>query len=416
LNTRGLATYLSSIPGRINLVWISDGGAPIGEIASSFPDVSNFLHDLNGTTSVLRLGRIAVYPIDANGVTVPYADQANFAGQADFDGAAVPPCMGASPFGQDPCLLFADVDLSDRAAATGGRSFFNNNGYAQAIAEVVATGSHYYTISYTPTNHDWNGALRRIRIEIPKDLLTARESASEKLQDQLNAAVLQDPHIQYRSSYRARSTPDSVPDTALDTPDAAQQRRLISYSPKGDTGAPRGPLPPIQIAMGLGSAPPADLHFQITATPAAQIEKPKPGAPLPKGNFLGAEWRDKPYRNVELHYTLDPHQLQFSENGDLHHDALEIVAIVYRDDGAVVNSFVRKPSITLDDDQFTRMMAAPLELSQSIAIPLESTDAGNFAHYILRTSIHEVPTRRVGTIEVPAEWIKLPPTQTASSK
>jgi hypothetical protein len=402
IDARGLARYLSSIPGRINLVWISDGGAPMGEIASSFPDVSNFLNDLNGTTSVLRLSRIAVYPIDANGVTVPYADQAK------FDGESVLPSMGGSIYGQDPGLLFADIDLSDRAAATGGRSFFNNNGYAQAIAEVVATGSHYYTISYTPTNRNWNGALRRIKIEIPNDLLTANESASEKLQEKLDEAVLESPHIEYRRTYYARSSPDATDD--------GQQRKLISYSPKGDPGTPRGPLPPIQIAMGLGASAPAELHFQITATPSAEIERPKPGTPLPKGNFLGAEWRDKPYRNVQLHFTIDPHELQFSENGDLHHDALEIVAIVYRDDGAVVNSFVRKPSIVLDDNQYARMMAMPLELTQNIAIPLESTDASNFAHYILRTSVHEVPTDRIGSIEVPDEWIKLPWTQTASSK
>src|ERR1017187_6518625 len=246
-DARGLASYLASIPGRINLIWISDGGAPIGEITSSFPEVSNFLHDLNGTTNVVRLSRIAVYPINANGVTVPGADRADFDLDAMFD---IPPLIttpleiteswalpGTGFFSshgtsltQDLGPLFGCVKLQALAASTGGRGFCNTNGYAQAIAEVVETGSHYYTISYTPTNPDWNGAIRRIHIDIPRDLLQAHESASEKLQDALDSMVEQPPRIEYRNSYRARSAPDAVPDA----PDSAQQRTLISYSLNGD--------------------------------------------------------------------------------------------------------------------------------------------------------------------------------------
>jgi VWFA-related protein len=423
-DARGLASYLASIPGRINLIWISDGGAPIGEITSEFPDVSNFLHDLNGATNVVHLSRIAVYPIDANGVVVPGGDRADFDQDALFRNPITAPLItplespewswalqgtgffsghGTSPF-QDPNHNWACANLSRLAASTGGRGFCNTNGYAQAIAEVVETGSHYYTISYTPTNSNWNGATRRIKIEIPRDILQAHESASEKLQDALDSMVEEPPRIEYRNTYRARSAPDAVPGT----PDSAQQRTLISYSPLGDLGAGRKIIP-IQAAMALGASAPDAIHFTIAATPSPKSEKLPPGVSLPRGNFLAPGWRDQPYRDVQLHFSIDPKDFRFTDNGGLHRDALELVAVLYRDDGVVVNTFSRKFSINVDGDGYNRILSAPLALDQNIAIPVE----GN---YILRTAVHEIPTDRIGAIEIPTEWIKLAPPQAVAAQ
>ena len=421
-DARGLASYLASIPGRINLIWISDGGAPIGEITSEFPDVSNFLHDLNGATNVVHLSRIAVYPIDANGVTVPSGNRADFDLDPLFRNPITAPLVttpgelgswalqGTGFFSshgtsmtQDPGSVFGCVHLQALAASTGGRGFCNTNGYAQAISEVVETGSHYYTISYTPTNPDWNGAIRRIHIDIPRDLLQAHESASEKLQDALDSMVEQPPRIEYRNSYRARSAPDAVPDA----PDSAQQRRLISYSPNGDSGT--GRVAPIQAAMALGAPAPDAIHFTIAATPSPKSEKLPPGASLPRGNYLAPGWRDQPYRDVQLHFSIDPKDFRFTDNGGLHRDALELVAVLYRDDGAVVNTFSRKFSINVDGDGYNRILSAPLALDQNIAIPVE----GN---YYLRTAVHEIPTGRIGAIEIPTEWIKLAPPQAVAAQ
>jgi VWFA-related protein len=415
-DSRGLASYLASIPGRINLIWISDGGAPIGEITNEFPDVSNFLHDLNGTTNVVRLGRIAVYPIDANGVNVPGADRADFDRDALFRNPITAPIVTTPLEGESWALAgtgffdthgtsftqdspFDCINLANRAAATGGRGFCNTNAYAKAIAEIVETGSHYYTISYTPTNSNWNGAVRQIKIDVPKTLLQARESASEKLQD----ALYEPARIEYRNSYRARSTPDA----AQDTPGSGPPRRIISYSAKGDP-APGRKIVPIQAAIALGAPASDEIHFTITATPSPTSDKLPPGAALPRGNFLAAQWRAQPYRNVLLHYSINPEDLRFTASNGTHRDALEFVAVLYRDDGAVVNSFTHTVPISGDFAWYSTMMSAPLALNLTIAIPVE----GNF---ILRTAVHEVPTDRMGVIEIPTEWIKLPPPQTLAA-
>lgn len=415
-DSRGLASYLASIPGRINLIWISDGGAPIGEITNAFPDVSNFLHDLNGTTNVVRLGRIAVYPIDANGVNVPGADRADFDQDGLFRNPITAPLittpgeMGSwalagsgffnthgTSFTQDN--PFDCINLANRAAATGGRGFCNTNAYAKAIAEVVETGSHYYTISYTPTNSNWNGAARTIKIEIPREILQARESVSEKLQDALD----EPPRLEYRNTYRARN----IPDIAQDAPGSVPPRTIISYSPKGDPNAGRK-VPPIHAAIALGAFTPDDIHFKITAIPSSESERLPPGASLPRGNYLAAEWRAQSYRNVLLHYSINPEDLRFTASNGTHRDALQFVAVLYRDDGVVVNSFTHTVPLSGDFAWYSTMMSAPLALDLSIAIPLE----GNF---ILRTAVHEVPTDHIGAIEIPVESIHLPSAQTLAA-
>jgi len=57
---QNLMHYLSSIPGRINLVWVG-GGA--GQMASAYPDLASFVNKMNGATRVSNLSRIALYVI-----------------------------------------------------------------------------------------------------------------------------------------------------------------------------------------------------------------------------------------------------------------------------------------------------------------------------------------------------------------
>src|SRR6185437_7828293 len=117
---------------------------------------------------------------------------------------------------------------------------------------------------------------------------------------------------------------------------------------------------------------------------------------MPKGNFLAPEWRTQPYRNVLLHYDIDPKDLSFSELGALHYNELQFVAVLYRDDGGVVNSFSRTVPISVDDDGFARLLSAPVALDQAIAIPV----SGNF---YLRTAIQEFSTHHIGALDVPTE-------------
>ena len=93
------------------------------------------------------------------------------------------------------------------------------------------------------------------------------------------------------------------------------------------------------------------------------------------------------------------------ENVGVHRDALELIAVLYRDDGVQVNAFLRRVQIAADASAYAKLMSAPIEIMQEIAIPVAD-------HYYLRTAFHETPTGRIGALEVPTEWIKVTPQTT----
>jgi hypothetical protein len=345
---------------------------------------------------VHRVSRVAIYPIDAGGLAAPdactnQACAANISLNSAFAGAT--------------CL-----DIKGFAISVGGKGFCNTNGFKEAISEVVNVGSDYYTVSYRPTNSNWNGAFRKINVTAGPAQPTATESIFDKAIDWLIGDFI-DPKLQYRDGYYARDAPESMPgilDSAAANGGGSGQRKLISTSPKGNPGvAGAAGKTRMEAAMGFGVLAPDEVNFTIVATPSTEKEALKPGAMLPKGNFLTEPFRSIPYRNYRIHYWVDPKALTFSRTADGgYRDELQVVAMVYRDDGLVANSLATTVPIQVSADDLESEQVYGLTLDQTIAVPVTGNPLpGNF---FLRVGVRETPTGHVGAIEVPAEWIKLP--------
>ena len=54
------------------------------------------------------------------------------------------------------------------AEDTGGEAFVNTNGLTQAVTKAVEDGSNYYTLTYSPTNVQWDGRFRAIKVKVVK--------------------------------------------------------------------------------------------------------------------------------------------------------------------------------------------------------------------------------------------------------
>ena len=422
--TQRLAAYLAGIPGRINLIWIG-GGAPAGQLDRDFPDQSTTLADLssmvgslNRTTDVRRLSRIALSSITLGGCGggVPFAAQIRpFTPQSvngGFTEAEMEPQVNSI---NDAAAVFAASDLSDLIASAGGRAFACTDP-AKAIAEVTATGSHYYTISYRPTNSDWNGAYRHIHLDVaghaqPPFTLRWIQLISGWADDV-------EPTLMYRQGYFARATPERNPNPVFGsaaltsaTPNIsttigphaqpAPQRKLISLSPKGDYGPHQ---PQIQAAIAFGSLTPTQVHFTIVAAPAPEKVKTRRGDDLPPGTFLTPPFRSAPYRNFRIHYWIDPQDLHFLRTAKgLYHDELRTIVIVYRDDGIAANSYATTTHFDLNAADVEAIQISGFTVDQTVAIPVSAAD-----NFFLRVAVDEEPVGRIGAIEIPAEYIQLP--------
>jgi VWFA-related protein len=148
-----LSRYLSSIPGRKNVVWFS-GSFPINFVPSTNVRAIKHQEHLKQTSDLLTAGQIAVYPVSATGIL----------GDPSHD-------MG-SPFGS-PEELFegtsgAQIQMETLAQETGGRAFYNTNGLSEALTEAIENGSHYYTLAYAPSDKKLDGKFRRIQVNVPE--------------------------------------------------------------------------------------------------------------------------------------------------------------------------------------------------------------------------------------------------------
>jgi VWFA-related protein len=164
---RQIAVYLSQVPGRKNVLWFSGGSTshlldglsaltvsmPLGppptsaaaaaQAAASAPSVPLTTPSAGESTDALRqafddleAARIAVYPIDARGLTT--------------DG--------------DIAMDAQHSEMIQTAEATGGEAFYNMNGLAQIASRILSTDSSSYTLTYSPQNFHADSKWHSLRI------------------------------------------------------------------------------------------------------------------------------------------------------------------------------------------------------------------------------------------------------------
>ena len=148
-----LARYLSGIPTRKNVIWLSDT-FPV----SFFPDsnartVTN-RDDIKKTSDILTAAQVAIYPVSALGI----------AGDPTFDVSE----LGGTRQELIDRLSINQVAMETIAQETGGRAFYNTNALSDAVQDAVNSGSRYYTLSYSPANGKLDGKFRKIEIKVSK--------------------------------------------------------------------------------------------------------------------------------------------------------------------------------------------------------------------------------------------------------
>ena len=135
-----MAIFLSQIPGRKNLLWFTGGSnlflrADPTSLLSDQHLSSEFLREIYDD---LETERIALYPIDARGLTVEIR----------------------SGMTQQHMLM------AEMAEATGGQVWYNNNGLAQIARHVVDTDADFYTLTYRPDDLKANNKWHKVKIAV----------------------------------------------------------------------------------------------------------------------------------------------------------------------------------------------------------------------------------------------------------
>jgi len=164
-----IAQFLGGFPGRKNLIWLS-GSFPVNIFPSStdpldpFGTAMNYTSDLRQVADLFTVGQVAVYPVDIRGLAVdPLFAAAN--SQTYRTNAAF-----LQAHANFLAQIAAEQGTMDQIADdSGGHAFYNTNGLAKAIATSIEDGANYYMLAYTPSNTNFDGRLRKIRVQLTKN-------------------------------------------------------------------------------------------------------------------------------------------------------------------------------------------------------------------------------------------------------
>jgi len=147
---------------RKNIIWIGSGFRLFARgmlFQQSTRDTA--MAAIKEATRRLLRAHATLYTIDLSGLRVDGDGHAEaMASDGTIITAPVDPATGD--------LLFEAL-----APATGGKIFRLRNDVSTEIANAVADGTTYYTLAYSPSNRDWDGKFRTIRVEVSRPGLTS---------------------------------------------------------------------------------------------------------------------------------------------------------------------------------------------------------------------------------------------------
>jgi hypothetical protein len=170
-----IAQYLAGVSGRKNLLWVS-GGFPlaIGDFSNDdryealggdyrysariplrgtyTPGPGNrntkvtvtFEKELENVSRALNAADVAVYPVDARGLTT------------------------------NPRAMVNIATMNDLASRTGGKAYYNRNDLMNSIREAVQDSVVSYTLAYYPNEQKSDGHFRKVRVKVNRPGFSVR--------------------------------------------------------------------------------------------------------------------------------------------------------------------------------------------------------------------------------------------------
>ena len=160
-----LRTYLSTLvelarstedhPGRKNLIWIGPGLPALNSLQANDRIARDTIREaiLRCSTALLH-SRLIVSTVDPKGLVIGTTE-------------LIVPSAGGTILTNGGDSALDELSFEQLAVQTGGQVRRLRNDVDAEIAATAETGAKYYTLSYYPTDKDYNGRYRKIRVTLP---------------------------------------------------------------------------------------------------------------------------------------------------------------------------------------------------------------------------------------------------------
>jgi hypothetical protein len=163
------------VHGHKTLIWISPGFPLFSTLRMNQNARDHIFDSLRQLSDHLLEARMNIDTVDPRGV-IPHV-------LLDLPNATLGPQQGSVNINSIQAYMRAlsaasptsvtDIAIQTLAHETGGRSFFSRNDVDREIASSMQQAGSYYTLSYTPANHDFHGEFRKLQVTLVRPL-TAR--------------------------------------------------------------------------------------------------------------------------------------------------------------------------------------------------------------------------------------------------
>jgi hypothetical protein len=264
----------------------------------------------------------------------------------------------------------------DVATATGGRAFYSDNDLSAALDEATENGANYYSLTYSPTNPNYNGSLRNIRVSLTRPNC----------------------QLQYRRSYYA-DDPYS--------PTAKQSKTSDSAQEIPEQFAVNAHERPLYAGLQHGAPLVHQLVFKVRVhavggpTPATEEQLAKLGSQ--PAYFRGKNKKPNLPKSVQvqkyaIYYVLSSGQIKRTKEGAL---PLEFAAVGFDTEGGALNGVFEVASEENSTGPSAQQgaptpnsKASPVyRAMQELFLPAGATS--------IRAAVRDLSTDRVGAIEIP---------------
>lgn len=163
-----IAQYLSGIPGRKNLIWVSESFpiavAPDPDTGNnSFAGMRDYTEQVKSVANALTDAQVAVYPMDIRGLQAQQslsASQNVNLPQSRMNG----PEFAGRLNREDADLLQSQGTMKELAQDTGGKACQNGNDISGCVLMALKDSSSYYELSFYPEKVNWDGRFHKITL------------------------------------------------------------------------------------------------------------------------------------------------------------------------------------------------------------------------------------------------------------
>jgi hypothetical protein len=240
------------------------------------------------------------------------------------------------------------------ASDTGGEAFYNTNGISRAITRASEQGSNYYALSYTPTNHKYDGRFRKIKVTVPGKY-----------------------HLAYRRGYYGVD-PNTAAKPSKDMMSSLARAAMQHGSPQSH-----------QIIFGARVVPvgkPRIIKDDPTAQPAKR--KKKEAAPVEMQRYA-------------VEYAVTPTDLRFNQSAEgTYQGVFNFMVAAFDDNGRPGASQISQAVPNFKAESMRDVMLGGVRLHQEVDVPINNTT--------MRLGVEDMANSHVGTLEIPLP-VQAPP-------